>query len=150
MFGKKPDKFLMQISVDLGNGMNSGMSVNLPVGTNLEAMNDTFDIMRRVLDRQRAMCELPVFTEKLELLEAQIQTTREAIVKYQAEADAESKKTGGPKTATANAVENNQQNLERMLADYEIGQRRVANIQRRIDATEDDDPAEINRLGTAA
>ena len=149
---KRADKFLMQLSVDLGGGLNGGMSVNLPLDTDIHSMHRVMDLMRRVQDRQRAITELPVFEQKLEILEAQLDSTRKTIVEYTEIAEKEEQEFGAPKTATGNVLQNNQQNLERMEADYKIGKMRVENIKRRAEVSEQDadDIRELNKLSVAA
>lgn len=149
---KREDKFLMQISLDLGGGVNGGMSVNLPLNTDIQTMHRYMDMMRRVQDRQRAITELPVFEQKLEILEAQVESTKKNILQYTDEAEKEEDKFGAPKTGTINAIENNKQNLERMEADIKLGRMRVSNIRKRIETGEvtAEDIAELNKLSVAA
>lgn len=149
---KREDKFLMQMSVDLGNGVNAGMSVNLPVTSDIQTLHRTLDLMRRVQDRQRAITELPVFEQKLEILEAQRDSTKKMILTLTTESEQEAEKWGAPKTGTTNALDNNKQNLERMEADIKLGRLRVENIRKRIttDEVTAEDIAELNKLSVAA
>ncbi len=150
LFRKPEDKLMLQFSMDCGAGINSGLSINLPAGTDITRLHDMADKMRRVLDRQRAITELPAFQEKLDMLTAQIETTKKDLIKYDAEAEAETADKGAPKTGTANMLVNLKTNLERLEADVKIGAERVQNIRRRIEAVSDEDIAEVNQLSVAA
>lgn len=152
IFAKPEDKFLLQMNMVVGDGFNGGLSVNLPRTTDLSAMHEVADRMRRVLDRQRAIYELPVFQEKLDVLEAQLETTKKDVVKYEAEAAEQETKGGASKTSTMNTLDNLKQNLEHLTAEVELGRGRVANIRSRAEASDQsiEDIRKLNELGVAA
>lgn len=146
------DKYLLQMNMVVGDGFNGGLSVNIPKTTDIQAMHEISDKMRRVLDRQRAIHELPIFREKLDIIEAQLSTAKEDLVKYQAQAEEEEAQGGAPKTATNNQLDNLRQNVEHLTAEAEIGRGRVENIRKRTETSEQtlDDIRALNELGVAA
>ncbi len=152
LFAKPEDKYLLQMNMVVGDGFNGGLSVNLPRTTDIAAMHEVADRMRRVLDRQRAIYELPVFQEKLDVLEAQLETTQKDVVKFEAEAAEQEERGGTSKTSTMNTLDNLKQNLEHLTAEVELGRSRVTNIRQRAQATEQslDDIRKLNEMGVAA
>lgn len=152
LFTKPEDKYLLQMNMVVGDGFNGGLSVNVPRSTDIQAMHETADRMRRVLDRQRAIYELPTFQEKLDIMEAQLETAKKDMVKYQAQADEEEAQQNAPRTATVNTLDNLKTNVEHLTAEVEIGRGRVENIRKRTLITEQsiDDIRVLNELGVAA
>jgi hypothetical protein len=120
------------LGFDLGNGRTIQVAGNFYVDDPEEVMNNKLDGIMRVLERQRAKCELPLLEAELVTRKRQLRDVKESLVRLETSASARLERGAKfiPQQDTA-AIEQQKLNALKLAEAVEEGERNLEEARKR-------------------